>query len=68
MGSPKALVPFRGSTFLEHLLAAVEANASCQIPEKNRLAARNRLDARGARRSRCKEITAQLRSIPQTSS
>jgi molybdenum cofactor cytidylyltransferase len=31
MGSPKALVPFRGRTFLEHLLGAIrDANASCE--------------------------------------
>jgi molybdenum cofactor cytidylyltransferase len=40
MGSPKALVPFRGRTFLEHLLAAVEANRVVRIPEEDSAASR----------------------------
>jgi molybdenum cofactor cytidylyltransferase len=34
MGSPKALVSFRGTTFLERLLATVEANRIRKIPEE----------------------------------
>ena len=56
MGSPKALVPFRGRTFLERLLAAVEANRIVQIPGQRFFREpRNRLDARGAWRSRARD-------------
>jgi molybdenum cofactor cytidylyltransferase len=60
MGSPKALVPFRGLTFLERLLAAVEANSIVQIPGADSVAGRGIGWTRVVLGAHVREITGQL--------
>jgi len=64
MGSPKALVPFRGRTFLEHLLEAVEANRIVQIPGKDPAAGHGIGWLRVVLGAHVQEITSQLALDP----
>lgn len=64
MGSPKALVPFRGRTFLEHLLAAVEANRIVQVPREDSATGRGIGWTRVVLGAHLQEVTAQLALDP----
>ena len=64
MGSPKALVPFRGRTFLEHLLAAVEANRISQNPTESSAAIRGIGLTRVVLGAHVQEITGKLSLDP----
>jgi CTP:molybdopterin cytidylyltransferase MocA len=64
MGSPKALVPFRGRTFLERLLATVEANRIVQVPEEHSAARRGIGWTRVVLGAHVQEITGQLALDP----
>jgi molybdenum cofactor cytidylyltransferase len=64
MGSPKALLPFRGRTFLEHLLAAVEANRIPKIPGEGPAPCRGIGWTRVVLGAHVQEITSQLALDP----